>query len=371
MSERTLDGRLVLDDRVVGGSLRIEDGWIVEVTAREGAGTGPYICPGFVDLHVHGSGGFDAMGGPAALDGMARYLAGHGVTTFLPTAVASPVERLQEFAQDARDWMRSPGPGGAGAAGFNLEGPFLAAAKKGAQSEAFLALPQDVPWPRLEPLLPGLRLVTVAPELPGALDLIRRFAAAGAVVALGHSNATALEARAGYAAGARSTTHLFNAMSPVHQHHPGLAVEALADRAVAVELIADGHHVDRSLWPVVWACKPAAKVILVSDAISLAGAGVGILQLGEVTVEVGPDRSTVAGTDTLAGSVISLDTAVRNVAEAGVPLPQAVAAATRNPLELIQVHDRGRLAPGLRADLVLLDPGLCLHGVLLAGEEVA
>jgi N-acetylglucosamine-6-phosphate deacetylase len=371
MSERKVSGRLVLDDRVMGGSLRIEDGWIVEVAADESAGGGPYICPGFVDLHVHGSGGFDAMGGPAALDGMARYLARRGVTSFLPTAVASPVERLLEFAQGARDWMRSPGPGGATAAGFNLEGPFLSPAKKGAQSEAFLARPEDVPWPRLEPLLPGLRVITVAPELPGALELIRRFTEAGAIVALGHSNATALEARAGYAAGARTTTHLFNAMSPVHQHSPGLAVEALADRSVAVELIADGHHVDRTLWPIVWACKPAAKVILVSDAISLAGAGEGILQLGDITVEVGRDRSTVAGTDTLAGSVISLDTAVRNVAEAGIPLPQAVAAATRNPLELIQVHDRGRLAPGQRADLVLLDGGLCVQTVLLAGKEVA
>ena len=128
---------------------------------------------------------------------------------------------------------------------------------------------------------------------------------------------------------------------------------------------------NRTLWPIVWACKPAAKVILVSDAISLAGAGEGTLHLGDMTVEVTRDRSTLAGTDTLAGSVISLDTAVRNVAESGVPLPQAVAAATRNPLELIQVHDRGRLAPGQRADLVVLDGGLCVQTVLLAGEEVA
>lgn len=371
MPERKLSGRLVLDDRVVSGTVRIEDDRIVEVTTGGVAGDGPYLSPGFVDLHVHGSGGFDAMDGPAALDGMARYLARRGVTSFLPTAVASPVDRLLDFAHGARDWMRSPGPGGAAAAGFNLEGPFLSAAKKGAQSEAFLARPEDVPWARLEPLLPGLRLVTIAPELPGALELIRRFTEAGAIVALGHSNATALEARAGYAAGARSTTHLFNAMSPVHQHSPGLAVEALADRAVAVELVADGHHVDRTLWPIVWACKPAAKVILVSDAISLAGAGEGTLHLGDMTVEVTRDRSTLAGTDTLAGSVISLDTAVRNVAESGVPLPQAVAAATRNPLELIQVHDRGRLAPGQRADLVVLDGGLCVQTVLLAGEEVA
>jgi N-acetylglucosamine-6-phosphate deacetylase len=371
MPERTLTGRLVLGDRVLPGSLRIDDGRIADVRIGDGGDRGPFVCPGLVDVHVHGSGGFDSMDGARALDGMARYLAVHGVTSFLPTTVTSPLDRLSGFAREVMAWARSSGQGMSDALGFNLEGPFLSKAKKGAQSPSFLVQPDSVPWQRLEPLLPGLRIITIAPELPGGLDLIRRFTAAGVVVALGHSAATAQEARAGYAAGARTTTHLFNAMSPVDHHAPGLAAEALADRSVAVELIADGHHVDRALWPIVWACKPAENLILVTDAISLTGAGEGRVQLGDVTVEVTHDRSTIAGTDILAGSVISLDVALRNVVRAGLPLPQAVAAATRNPLALIGVHDRGRLAPGQRADLVLFDDDLCVAGVLQRGEVVA
>lgn len=370
MAERRLRGRLVFGARVLPGELRLERGRIAEVRLDESGSPGPYVAPGLVDIHIHGSGGFDAMAGPEALDGMATFLLRHGVTSFLPTSVAAPLERLECFAADVRGWLRTPTRRGAEALGFNFEGPFLSAEKKGAQSPEHLIDPAQVPWSRLEPLLPGMRVMTVAPELPGALELIRRLTAAGVAVALGHSNATAAEARAGYAAGAVGTTHLFNAMSPVHQHSPGLAAEALADGDAAVELVADGYHVDRALWPVIWSAKREGKVILVTDAISLAGAGTGRLRLGELEVEVTAERSTLAGTDILAGSVISLDVALRNVVRAGASLPSAVAAATRNPLALAGVRDRGRLAPGQLADLVLLDEDLKVERVIQRGEEV-
>lgn len=364
----SLRGRLVLDDRIVPGRLLLAEGRITEVRADDAAADGPFIAPGFVDIHVHGSGGHDAMGGPGALGGMSRFLIEHGVTSFLPTSVTAGLDVLQRFADDVRTWRQEPCRGHAHALGFHLEGPFLSELKKGAQDPAFLIAPADVSWSALEPLLPDLRLITVAPELPGAPQLIARLAAAGAVVSLGHSNATASEARTGYLAGARSTTHLFNAMSPVDHHAPGLAAVALADRSVSTELVCDGHHVDRTVWPVIWSCKPASRIVLVTDAISLAGAGEGRRRLGGIEVEVRGDRSTIVGTETLAGSVISLDVAVRNVVRAGVPLPAAVAAATRNPLRLLRVEDRGRLAPGQRADLVLLDDDLFVQQVLLGGE---
>ena len=197
--------------------------------------------------------------------------------------------------------------------------------------------------------------MTVAPELPGALDLIAWLHARGVATSMGHSASTLDEARAGYAAGGSSTTHLFNAMSGVDHRSPGLAVAALTDDAVYVELIADGVHVHPAIWPLITRTKPADRLMLVSDAIPLAGMGDGRATVGGLEVEVVGQRVTLVGTSTLAGSVIALDDAVRNLVNAGVSLPTAVAAASRNPLAMLGVTDRGRIAAGQRADLVELD----------------
>jgi N-acetylglucosamine-6-phosphate deacetylase len=365
-----LVGRLVLDDRVTGGIISVTDGVISEVVAdRQVAADAPFLAPGFVDVHVHGWGGHDAMGDEAALDGMARALRRHGVTSFLPTAVSAPLATLATFADRVRDWRARAPADGAQPLGFNLEGPFLAPARKGAHDPALLREPADVPRPALEAVVDDLRVTTIAPELKGALELIEWLAGRGVAVSLGHSAATLDEARAGYAAGARSTTHLFNAMTGVVQRAPGLAVAALLDDAVYTELIADGIHVDRALWPLITRLKPADRLILVSDAISLAGTGDGRGRVGGLAVQVEGQRVTLAGSDTLAGSVLSLDVAVANLVAAGTPLPAAVAAASRNPLALLGITDRGRIAAGQRADLVELD-GSDLHvrRVMLAGE---
>ncbi len=319
---------------------------------------GPYIAPGFVDVHVHGWGGHDAMGDRAALDGMARALLRRGVTSFLPTAVTAPLTDLVAFAEGVRSWLPDAPADGAEPLGFNLEGPFLATARRGAHDTAHLQVPAEVPPAALEPLVDGLRLLTIAPELPGATDLIRWLHERDVAVSIGHSAATLAEARAGYEAGARSTTHLFNAMSGVDHRSPGVAVAALLDDAVYVELIADGIHVDPGVWPLITRLKPADRLLLVSDAIALAGMGDGRGQIGGLAVEVVGQRVTLAGTATLAGSVIALDAAVRNLVEAGVPLPAAVAAASRNPSALLGISDRGRIAVGQRADLVELDGDL-------------
>jgi N-acetylglucosamine-6-phosphate deacetylase len=363
-----VSGQLVLDDRVVPGRVSVEDGRITAVELDVGvADDGPYIAPGFVDVHVHGWGGHDAMGDRAALDGMARALLRRGVTSFLPTAVSAPVADLVAFTERVRSWMPDAPADGAEPLGTNLEGPFLAAGRRGAHDPAHLRIPADVPRHQLEPLVDGLQLITIAPELAGATDLIARLDGRGAAVSVGHSAATVAEAQAGYAAGATSTTHLFNAMSGFDHRAPGVAVAALLDDGVYVELIADGLHVDRALWPFITRLKPPDRLLLVSDAIALAGMGDGQGWIGGLAVEVVGDRVTLAGTSILAGSVLALDVAVRNLVESGVALPAAVAAASRNPLALLGITDRGRIAVGQRADLVELDAGLNVQRVMRAG----
>ncbi len=369
--DRIVRGRLVLDDAVVPGRLLLVDGAIVAIEPDEAEAGGPFVTPGFVDVHVHGWGGYDAMGSRDDLDGMARALLRHGVTSFLPTAVTASIDALRAFADRVREWMPAAPADGADPLGFNLEGPFISPERKGAQNPTFIVAAADVPREALAPLLPGMRIMTVAPEPPGNLDLIAWLAVNGVAPSLGHSACTVDQARAGYAAGGRTTTHLFNAMTGVVHHAPGLAVAALTDDEVYVELIADGHHVHPSLWPIILRTKPADRLLLVSDALSMAGTPPGPGVIGGLAVENRGDRATLAGSDTLAGSTIALDTAVRNLARAGVPLPAAVAAAGRNPLALLGVADRGRIAIGQRADLVELDDELRVRRVARAGEWFA
>jgi len=365
----TVAGRLVLDDRVAHGRISIEDGRIAALDVDDGpASDGSYITPGFVDVHVHGWGGHDAMGDTAALDGMARRLLARGVTSFLPTAVSAPLGELGAFADRVRGWLPEAPADGAAPLGFNLEGPFLAPDRRGAHDPAALLTPAEVARVELQPLVDGLRLVTIAPELPGAPELIAWFVARGVAVSLGHSAATLDVARAGYAAGATGTTHLFNAMTGLDHRMPGLALAALLDDQVRVELIADGVHVDPAMWALISRVKPAGRLVLVSDAVALAGTGDGLGRLGSLEVEVRGDRVTLAGTTTLAGSVLALDVAVRNVVAAGLPLPAAIAAASRDPLALLGITDRGRIAVGQRADLVELDEDLTVRRVMRAGR---
>lgn len=364
-----VSGRLILDDRVVGGVLTVVDGLIVAIQEREVPDTANYIAPGFVDVHVHGWGGHDAMGGRVALDGMARALARRGVTSFLPTAVTAPLDSLARFADDVRAWMATGGAsGGAQPLGFNLEGPFLAPDRKGAHDAAHLRVPADVARDHLDPLIDGLRLITVAPELDGALELIGWLASRGVAVSLGHSAASADVARAGYAAGARGTTHLFNAMSGLDHRSPGLALAALLTDDAYVELIADGIHVDPALWPLIVRLKPRQRIVAVSDALSIAGTGDGRGRIGALDVQMAGARATLLGSNTLTGSVIALDDAVRNLVRAGSSLTDAIAAASTNPLALLGYTNLGRIADGQGADLVELDSNLQVVRVMLHGE---
>jgi N-acetylglucosamine-6-phosphate deacetylase len=354
-------GRLVLGDRVVPGRLAIDHGRIAAVEPDGSAVGGPLIAPGFIDVHVHGWGGHDATGDADALSGMARALLRRGVTAFLPTAPSLPEAELPRFADRVRAWMPSAPADGALPLGFNLEGPFLAPSRKGAHDPSILRTPAAMPETIIAAVLAGLRVMTIAPELPGALELIERLAALRIVPSIGHSAATLEEARAGFRAGGRTTTHLFNAMTGVDHRLPGLAVAALTDDEAYVELIADGHHVHAALWPIIARTKPRDRLVLVSDALALAGMGDGRTRVGGLEVEVRAGRATLAGTDTLAGSVIALDTAVRNLVREGMSLPAAVAAASTNPADLLGERELGRIEPGALAHLVELDDDLVVR----------
>jgi N-acetylglucosamine-6-phosphate deacetylase len=363
-------GRLVLRDEVLPGRIEVDGERIVSVQPDDRGVGGPFVCPGFVDVHVHGWGGHDAMGDEAALDGMARALLKHGVTSFLPTAVTAAIGDLLAFADRVRGWMPTVTGDRAVPLGFNSEGPCISTAKKGAQNPDFIVAPSELLSRRddaITPMLEGLRIMTVAPEEPGAIELIRWLTDRGVTVSLGHSNATADQAAAGYGAGARTTTHLFNAMSGLDNHAPGLASAALATDDTHVELVADGFHVDRWLWPTIVRTKPADRLILVSDAISLAGTGQRRASLGGMEVEIRDEQCRLVSDGRLAGSVIALDSAVRNLTRSGVPLPVAVAAASRNPLGLLDIADRGDLAAGQLADLVEMDDDLRVRRVMKSG----
>jgi N-acetylglucosamine-6-phosphate deacetylase len=294
-----------------------------------------------------------------------------GVTAWLPTIVTAPAGARRRALEA---WRAGPPPSLAGGAalarplGLHFEGPFLAPERRGAHPLKYVAAP-DPALVESEGWAGAVALVTLAPELPGALDLIRALVAQGIVVSAGHSSATAAEARAAVDAGVSYVTHLFNAMAPLHHREPGLAGVALSDDRLRAGLIADGLHVD----PAVVAVAARAlgdRLSLVTDAVAALGAPPGPVPLGTLTAEVSAEDGGVRLPDgTLAGSTLALDQAVRNlVAFAGVPLADAVGAVTTVPARLLGLADRGTLDPGAAGDLVLLDDDGTLVATVIGGR---
>lgn len=380
MSALTLcDGRVVTPGGVLDGDVGIADGIITAVgPAVAPAGEvvelgGRWVLPGFVDVHVHGGGGAQCnTRDPDEVRRVAAFHATHGTTALLATTVAAPEADLIA-ALGAIDAARAArGPGEAEILGAHLEGPFLSPAWPGAMEREAFAAP-DVGL--LMRLLSGgsVRLLSVAPELPGALEVIERATAAQVRVSLGHTDATYAQARNAVAAGARSVTHVFNAMRPLHHREPGVVGAALDVNELACEVICDGVHVDPVAVRLLVGRKSAQATLLVTDAIEAAGLDDGDYRLGDRRVSVRGGRATLPGTDTIAGSTLTMDQALRNaVAFARVPVADAATMAATTPARLLGVDDRkGAIAVGLDADLVILEPGdLALAGVLARGAWV-
>lgn len=328
---------------------------------------GCILTPGFIDLQCNGAFGLDFTQNPEAIWAAAAQLPCYGVTSFLPTIITSPPATVQKAQQVMG--QRPSAFSGAEPLGLHLEGPFLNPRKKGAHNPAHLQLPHLETVAEWSPEN-YTRLVTLAPELPGALALIAALARRGVVVGVGHSLASFVEARAGFDAGALYGTHLYNAMPTLHHRQPGLIGALLADGRMTIGLIADGVHVHPLLVKLAWQAA-AGRLNIVTDAMAALGMPPGVYNLGDHRVTVDETGARLPD-GTLAGCVVSLDTAVRNlIAYTGCTLPEAVGAVTTTPANLLGLGQRkGRIAPGCDADLVLLTPELQPAMTLVSGQIV-
>jgi N-acetylglucosamine-6-phosphate deacetylase len=376
---RLWDGRRLISDPV----LEIVDGQFAAIGSRSevelSAGAerldfpGATLAPAFFDVHIHGGAGHDVMEGtPEALTTISRFLAAHGTGSFLATTVTAPLDpTLRSLAAIARqiDQAQKEDWPGATPLGLHLEGPFLSHAKRGVHPPEHLLAPDIALFDRFYEAAEGhIRLMTVAPELPGAIELAAHAAGRGVRISVGHSNATLAETEAAIAAGATSATHTFNAMRPLDHREPGILGAALTTDALYTELICDGIHVHPSLINLWWRAKGGQRGILVTDAMSAAGMPDGDYTLGEFAVRVADGRATANGV--LAGSVLTLNRALTNFIQfTGAEVEDALPLLTRNPAAMTGfAADAGSLEIGSPATFVAVDPAGALLASVVRGQ---
>src|SRR5450755_1398418 len=343
--------------------LIVEDGSIIEVSSRSGKEVpgntqvvdfgNAVLAPGFFDIHIHGGTGLDVMrASPLDLPRLGKFLAIHGVTAYFPTTVAAPLDStcaaLERLA-DAIEATLSDGPVQARPLGIHLEGPFLSHKRRGVHPPENLVTPTVEIFDRLWQAARGhVRMLTIAPEIPGAMEVIAEAAKRKVCVSIGHSDAELPVARDAVRAGARHATHTFNAMRPLDHRVPGIIGEVLSDDRLSADIIVDGIHVAPPVVKVFLRAKGRERAVLITDAISATGMPDGRYQLGPIEVDVKDGKCTSNGS--LAGSVLTMDRAVRNVTQfSNWTLRDAVQAATLNPARAVGLSDR--------------------HGVLTQGAE--
>jgi N-acetylglucosamine-6-phosphate deacetylase len=347
----------------------IDEGAVLKITSQAASETPPRcrlrdfgdctLAPGFVDMHTHGAAGYDLMGDdPDGQNAINTFFARHGVTSYFPTTVTAPMDKTLaaldhlaeaiESAKDARKGQAQP-------LGIHIEGPFLSHARRGMHPPEDLQRPTLAAFEKLWQAARGhIRVMTIAPELDGALEVIAEATKRGVVVSMGHSDADLDQARRGVTAGARHATHTFNAMRPLDHREPGIIAEVLTNPRISAEVIVDGIHVHPSVVALIAKVKGVEGTVLVTDATAAAGMPDGKYQLGSVEIEVKDGMCLHDGT--LAGSVLTLDRAVRNVMNfANWDLPSAVRAAGLNPAKAAGARTKGSLEIGADADLVALD----------------
>jgi len=320
------------------------------------------LAPGFIDIHMHGGAGLDVMRPSAGeLPRLNRFLTKHGVTGYFPTTVTAPVEQtcvalgqLADAIEAARTSPTSNGEVQAQPLGIHLEGPFLSHQRRGVHPPENLIEPTVQIFERLLQAARGqVSMMTIAPELPGALEVIAEAARRKVCVSIGHSDAKVEAARAGVRAGARHATHTFNAMRPLDHRDPGILAEVLTDEHLTADIIADGIHVAPEVVQLFLNAKGKTGSVLITDATAATGMPDGTYQLGPIQVEVKDGRCMMDGK--LAGSVLTMDRAVRNITRfGGWSLRDAVRAATLNPALAVGLKQIGVIAPGAEANLVVL-----------------
>ena len=355
----------LVDGTLVPGDISVENGVITAVGLLP-AGARHTAVPGFIDIQVNGFAGADFS--TCDVDGYrtaAGAMAATGTTAYQPTYICMPEATYPSalaVAAEAQAVIAAPR-----LLGVHLEGPFLSPQRIGAHDPAHSRRP-DRAWFDAALRAGPVTYTTIAPELPGAVELIAHCVAAGVTVALGHSDADAADARAGFDAGATAVTHLFNAQRPWQHRDPGISGAALVRDGVVLTLILDGHHLAPATVEMVRRCAPG-RIALITDAISAAGRGDGGYELGDRRVTV---RNGVARLDdgTLAGSVLTIDRAVRNFVALGATVPEAIDAVTGVPARLLGRPDLGSLAIGTPADITVLDDELTVQRTVVAGREI-
>ncbi len=384
---------IVLPDRIVpNGSLVIDGDRIAAIDGRSSirpAGvrvydvTGTLIVPGFIDVHVHGVEGFDTLDGNGAVASIAARLPRYGVTAFCPTTVACDHQALTAFLAEVEQCRHAPAPRAARVLPAHLESNFINPEYRGAQPLACLRLPKpatpaDASVFSADDILGAIAaarqdvgIVTVAPELPGGIELVRDLAAAGHHVSLGHSGADFDTAIAAIEAGARQATHLFNRMTPMTHRNPGLPGAVLARSEVCVELICDAYHVHPAMCQVALAVKGTGGVMAITDATAGAGLPVGATaRLGGRTIRV-TGSAAVLDAGTLAGSTLTMNRAFRNVVQTFQRSRiDAVAVCSTTPARTLGLEGLGAIEPGAIADLVILDERFDVVHTVIGGERV-
>lgn len=364
----TLDGEVVVQEGRISSvgpdsehSYLGDVGEVIELGDR-------WLVPGYVDPHVHGGGGAQCNTSDAEeVAEVARFHARHGTTGLVATTVAAPMEQLVA-ALEAIARCRAPTLLGA-----HLEGPFLSPERPGAMDPGLFLAPDVEQLGRLVEAGAGaVRVMTIAPELPGALELVRVMARAGIVVSVGHTDATDAEVRGAVRAGASAATHLFNAMAPFHHRKPGAVGAVLDLPEVSCELICDGVHVDPVAMRVLYRAKGAPGMRLVTDAMSAAGMPDGEYRLGGRQVTVVEGRAVLAGGGSIAGSTLTMEASVQNAVRfLGISVEEAVLMASTNSARLLGLGRRkGGISAGLDADLVVLDERLAVQATMVAGQWI-
>lgn len=324
------------------------------------------ICPGFIDLQVNGAFGVEVGPDSGAIARLARELPKTGTTSFLPTAISWPAERYDSFLEVLKDAQRSEG---ANILGAHIEGPFLSPARKGAHDPAHLR-PVDLGLARGLADSGMVRVMTLAPELPGAKEAIRLLTEGGSVASAGHTDASYEETLRAIDAGLSIGTHLYNAMGPFTHRSPGAVGALLADDRVRAGIIADGVHVHEGALRLAYRQKGPEGLTLVTDAMEAAGMPPGEYKLGgrKVRSEGGEVRLPDG---TLAGSTLTMDRAVSNAVDLlSIPMRDAVRMATQTPADILGIRGKGKIVPGADADLVLLAPSGAVYETIVGGETV-
>ena len=368
-----------IDNAVVS----VEDGRVVNLTSRNGTQAAPTkaatdfgdcaIVPGFFDIHIHGGVNCDVMRGSAdEMKKFETFLARHGVTSYFPTTVTASQEVTLSALERLAVAIESADKNGANRArplGIHLEGPFLSHAKRGVHPPEDLMSPSITAFDMLWQAARGhVRMITIAPELDCAEEVITEATKRGVCVSIGHSDSTLEQARRGVKAGARHATHTFNAMRPLDHRSPGILGEVLTNNHLSADVIADGIHVDPTVVDLLFRAKGIANFVLITDAISATGMPDGHYLLGTLEVELKDGRCLRNGN--LAGSALTMDRAVRNVMKfAGLDLQQAVRAASLNPAKVVGVK-KGTIEPGADADFVVLTPAGEVRATIVKGVLV-